>query len=228
MRLGLSPDMRCCRTPAQPGTLLLRRICNQDLLVTTQSPPFYIITGGPGSGKTTALAELARRGNICIPEDAHAVIHQQVASCGQALPWADAPRFADLLADLLMEQSIATYREQAVIWHAQPAKYPQSPVYFDRGIGDAFTCADLIGHALPVALCEQAKHYRYRDPVFLAPWWPEIYITDTERRQSREEAERTEHAIVKTYTELGYRVLRLPLTAPLERADYILRHSKSH
>jgi predicted ATPase len=192
--------------------------------VTIQSPPFYVITGGPGSGKTTALAELARRGHICIPEDARAVIQQQVASCGQALPWADAPRFADLL----MEQSIATYREQAVIWHAQPAKYPQSPVYFDRGIGDAFICADLIGHALPVALCEQAKHYRYRDPVFLAPRWPEIYITDTERRQSREEAERTEHAIVKTYTKLGYRILRLPLTTPAKRAEFILHHSASH
>jgi predicted ATPase len=33
---------------------------------------------------------------------------------------------------------------------------------------------------------------------------------------------------VKTYTELGYRILRLPLTAPAERADFILRHSKSH
>jgi predicted ATPase len=202
--------------------------------VTIQSSPFYVITGGPGSGKTTALAELARRGHICIPEDARAVIQQQVAiqeqvaSCGQALPWADGPRLADLLADLLIEQSIATYREQAVIWHAQPAKYPQIPVYFDRGIGDAFTCADLIGHALPIALCEQAKHYRYRDPVFLAPWWPEIYITDTERRQSTEEAERTEHVIVTTCTELGYRILRLPLTTPAERADFILRHSKSH
>lgn len=194
----------------------------KDFLVTIHLPPFYVITGGPGSGKTTVVAELARRGNLCIPEDARAVIQEQVASSGQALPWADASRFADLL----LEQSIATYREQALIWNAQPAKYPQSPVYFDRGIGDAFTCADLLGHTLPLALCEHAKHYRYRDPVFLAPWWPEIYITDTERRQSREEAERTEHAIVTTYTELGYRILRLPLTNPAERADFILRHSE--
>jgi predicted ATPase len=124
-----------------------------------------------------------------------------------------------------MERSIATYRGEAALWYAQTTKDTQAPIYFDRGIGDAFTCADLIGHTLSAALSEQAKRYRYRDPVFLAPWWPEIYTTDTERRQSREEAERTEHAIVKTYTSLGYRIVKLPLTSPVERADFILRNS---
>ena len=184
-----------------------------------QIPNFYVITGGPGSGKTTVLAELMRLSNRCIPDDERAVIQEQVASGGRALPWADAPRFADLL----MERSIATYRAQAAEWQA--ANGAQAPVYFDRGIGDAFTCADLIGHTLSDPLIEQAKRHRYRDPVFLAPWWPEIYTTDSERRQNREEAERTEHAVVKTYTELGYRIVRLPLIRPAERAEFILRHS---
>jgi predicted ATPase len=181
-------------------------------------PPFYVITGGPGTGKTTVLAELARRGHTCVPEDARALIQEQVAIGGTAVPWADAP----LYADLLMERSIATYQAQAAVFTAQ---YAQSTIFFDRGIGDAFTCADIIGHTLPAALCEHAKVHRYRDPVFLAPWWPEIYTTDTERRQGREEAERTEHAVTKTYTDLGYRIVRLPLTTPNERADFILSHS---
>jgi predicted ATPase len=179
-----------------------------------QSPRFYVITGGPGSGKTTVLAELARRGHICIPEDARALIQEQVAVNGNALPWSDAPRFAELL----MQRSIST-------WHRFASARPAAPAYFDRGVGDAFTCADLIRHTLPADLREQAIRCRYRNPVFLAPWWPEIYSTDTERRQSREEAERTEHAVMKTYTELGYEIVRLPLTSPAERADFILRHS---
>lgn len=178
------------------------------------SPPFYVVTGGPGSGKTTLLAELARRGRLCVPEDARAVIQEQVAIGGSAVPWADAPRFAELL----MQRSILTWQEQVV-------KPPRGPIYFDRGVGDAFTCADLVGCALPADLCEQARACRYRDPVFLAPWWPEIYSTDMERRQTTEEAERTEQAVVKTYTELGYRIVRLPLATPAERAEFILRHS---
>lgn len=183
-------------------------------------PPFYVITGGPGSGKTTVLAELVRRGHICVPEDARVIIQEQVASSGSALPWSNAPRFAELL----MQRSVLTYHAQAATRRAQTAKNPQAPVYFDRGVGDAFTCADLIGHTLPAELCGQGSACRYRNPVFLAPWWPEIYATDAERHQTIEEAERTEHAIVKTYTELGYRIVRLPLVSVAARADFILRH----
>jgi predicted ATPase len=178
------------------------------------SPLFYVVTGGPGSGKTTLLAELARRGHLCIPEDARAIIQEQVASGGSAVPWADARRFAELL----MRQSILTWEEQA-------AKHSRGPIYFDRGVGDAFTCADLVGCTPPADLREQARACRYRNPVFLAPWWPEIYSTDMERRQTTEEAERTEQAVVKTYTELGYRIVRLPLASPVVRADFVLRHS---
>jgi len=178
-------------------------------------PPFYVITGGPGSGKTTALAELARRGHSCIPEDARAIIQEQIVSGGNAVPWLEASRFADLL----MERSIATYRAQA-------AKNLQAPVYFDRGVGDAFTCADLVGHTLSTHLREQASACRYRNPIFLAPYWPAIYTTDTERRQTIDEAERTEHAIVQTYTDLGCEIVRLPLVSPAERAEFILHHSQ--
>jgi predicted ATPase len=178
-------------------------------------PPFYVITGGPGTGKTTVLAELLRRGWVCVPEDARAVIQEQIATSGSALPWSDAPRFAELL----MQRSIAT-------WQGQAAKNPQASVYFDRGVGDAFTCADLVGHTLPAAMRQQARACLYRNPVFLAPYWPSIYTTDTERRQTIEEAERTEHAIVRTYTDLGYEIVRLPLVSPAERADFILHHSQ--
>ncbi len=182
-------------------------------------PPFYVITGGPGSGKTTLLAELARRGYWCIREDARAVIQEQVASGGSAVPWGDAARFSELL----MQRSIATWQATAHGWRAVDA--PRAAVYFDRGVGDAFTCADLVGCTLSADLREQARACRYRDPVFLAPWWPEIYSTDTERLQTEEEAERTEHAAMKTYTDLGYRIVRLPLVNAAERADFVLAHS---
>ncbi len=182
-----------------------------------QHLPFFVITGGPGSGKTTLLAELARRGQYCVSEDARTLIQEQAAANGDALPWRNAPRYAELL----MERSIAS-------WDRLAAQAVPSPVYFDRGIGDAITCAELIGHTLPTALLAQARARRYANPVFVAPWWPEIYVTDPERWQGREEAERTQHAIEITYRELGYDLVTLPLATPQARADFVLLHTSSH
>jgi predicted ATPase len=52
-------------------------------------PDFYIITGGPGSGKSTLIEALAAEGFHHMPEAGRAIIRDQVAIGGTALPWAD-------------------------------------------------------------------------------------------------------------------------------------------
>lgn len=52
-------------------------------------PNFHVITGGPGSGKTTLIDMLASQGFHHMPEAGRAIIRDQVAIGGTALPWAD-------------------------------------------------------------------------------------------------------------------------------------------
>jgi predicted ATPase len=55
-----------------------------------------------------------------------------------------------------------------------------------------------------------------------SPRWPEIFAQDEERKQTLDEAERTYHALVGVYTELGYELVALPL-APVEvRLRFVL------
>ncbi|BFO11002.1 hypothetical protein GGER_35120 [Serratia rubidaea] len=54
-----------------------------------------ILTGGPGSGKSTLIDALARRGYACSTEAGRAIIQQQVATGGNALPWEDRQAFAE-------------------------------------------------------------------------------------------------------------------------------------
>ena len=49
----------------------------------------YVITGGPGAGKTTVLRELEQQGLGCALEVARQMIQEQVRDGGTALPWAD-------------------------------------------------------------------------------------------------------------------------------------------
>src|SRR3546814_3868123 len=62
-------------------------VCSSDL----------VITGGPGSGKSTLIEALAVEGFDHMPEAGRAIIRDQVAIGGVALPWADRAAFAELM-----------------------------------------------------------------------------------------------------------------------------------
>ncbi|WP_343439792.1 response regulator [Enterobacter hormaechei] len=50
----------------------------------------------------------------------------------------------------------------------------------------------------------------------------DIYVQDTERKQSFGEAVQTYHAMAEAYGRCGYNLIRLPLCGPEERAEIIL------
>ncbi len=52
-------------------------------------PNFHVITGGPGSGKTTLIDTLASQDYHHMPEAGRAIIRYQVVIGGTAMPWAE-------------------------------------------------------------------------------------------------------------------------------------------
>lgn len=172
---------------------------------------FYILSGGPGSGKTSLINALAKQGIPCMPEAGRAIIQDQIAIGGSALPWGDKTAFAELMLCWEMR----SYRE---------AQQFQGPVLFDRGIPDVM--GYLLLSQLPVpAHIEKAAHlFKYHHRVFIAPPWPEIYTTDEERKQSEAEAIATYNVLVNVYSKLGYHISLLPLTTVDERAQFVLKN----
>src|SRR5438874_6620570 len=69
--------------------------------------------------------------------------------------------------------------------------------------------------------CSASQH-RHHSKVFLAPPWPEIYVTDAERRHSFEAGLAEYERLEQVYPALGYEVIRLPKTTITERADFVL------
>ena len=57
---------------------------------------FVVITGGPGAGKTTLIDRLAAAGFGAKPEAGRAIIQDQLAISGPALPWLDPILFTEL------------------------------------------------------------------------------------------------------------------------------------
>ena len=170
---------------------------------------FFVVTGGPGSGKTTLIEALATKGLRTMPEAGRAIIKDQIATEGSALPWRNRLAFAEamLVCDLRSFQE---------------ARDCVGTVLFDRGLPDLAGYLTLCGLPVPTNIREAARSFRYNRKVFIAPPWPEIFRQDGERKQSVEEAHQTYDAMVRAYTEFGYELTHLPLEPMPDRVAFVL------
>jgi predicted ATPase len=170
---------------------------------------FHVITGGPGSGKSTLIEALGRCGYAHSIEAGRAIIRDQTAIDGPALPSRDPLAFADLM----LSWELRSYRV---------ARDARGPVFFDRGVPDMVGYFHLLGRPVPSHVARAAERFRYNRRVFLAPPWPEIFRHDAERKQTPEEAERTCEAMVTAYSSCGYELVTLPLGSVDERVRFML------
>lgn len=176
----------------------------------TPEDRLFVITGGPGSGKSTLIAALAAAGHATMPEAGRAIIREQMAIGGSALPWDDRTAFAKLM----LERELRSYGK---------ALATAGPVILDRGIPDVIGYLDLCGLPVPDPMRRAAEAYRYNRRVFIAPHWPAIFAQDAERKQSPEEAEATCRVMERTYRALGYDLVPLPLEPVVDRLAFVER-----
>jgi predicted ATPase len=173
-----------------------------------QSDRFFVITGGPGGGKTTLINKLRERGIICVDEVGRAIIQTQIKIDGRGLPWVD----LQLFEELILQQNVSNYL----------AADPETLTVFDRGIVDHTGGAIMTGAPVATHIRTAVDRFRYNQTVFVAPPWLEIYTTDSERRQDFAEAVRTHDAMVWAYRAEGFSIVPLPLASVEERADFVL------
>jgi predicted ATPase len=178
------------------------------------TPRRIVVTGGPGSGKTSLIDALQRRGFPRTVEAGRAIIQDQVRIGGEALPWGDREAYAQLM----LSWELRSYRE---------TEGRAGPVFFDRGAPDVIGYLRLCGLPVSFEARAAARLFRYDTLVFIAPPWPEIFTGDAERRQDVAEAARTYEAMAKVYPELSYTLVELPRASIAARADFVLERLAS-
>lgn len=173
------------------------------------------LTGGPHSGKTTLLAELAARGFTTVPEAALGVIEELVAELGrdQARAWrlTHVPQFQERIAQRQLQLEYAARQESA------------AAVFCDRGLVDGLAYMRLVG-APPTPFVNAAvQSSRYDVIVLCEICLPFKSRVETGRTSDLQRAREIEASLVATYREFGYELLRLPAEAPAAaRADLLL------
>ena len=171
-------------------------------------PLFFVLTGGPGSGKSSVLNELKNEGYAVVEESGRKVIQEQVVQDGEALPWKNKQKFRDLM----VQEDIRKYQE---------AQKLDGIVLFDRGIPDSLGYSYLEEIPIDSSLEAIVGKYPYQPVVFMMPPWEEIYENDTERKQDFETSVETYEAMRAVYTGLGYMIMELPKVDIKERVKFV-------
>ena len=83
--------------------------------------------------------------------------------------------------------------------HIAPIVYWPDLVIFDRGVVDVLSYSRLSGLQDDPDIHKAVESYRYNRQVFVAPPWNDIYVNDSEREQTFEEALATYDMVVLTY-----------------------------
>jgi len=171
---------------------------------------FFILTGGPGSGKTALIEEFKNRGFFCMDEVGRKIIQEELTYGAEPLT----EEMMKLRIEKMLIRSIETYEE---------VKDKQETIFFDRGILDYLGFADYTNTLISNELFQASIQLHYHAKVFILPPWEKIYCNDTERKQSFEEAIDVYNFCLTIYTNYGYEIIEIPKIDVSERADFILK-----
>lgn len=166
-----------------------------------------IISGGPGSGKTTLIDALHARGHACRAEVSRQLIREQHACGGALLPWRDLPGFAAECERRMRAQ----LGETGV----------RGLVFFDRGLPDIVAYLHHAGLPPPSGLFDEAR--AYTPLVFLAPPWPAIFTQDPERPQTYLDAVALHAELERAYRDCGFEIVPLPRADVATRVAFVER-----
>lgn len=171
------------------------------------SERFIVISGCSGGGKSALLEALAVCGFACVPEPGRRIVREEQESGGVALPWINLRAFA--------ERAVAMARADL----AGAAKSP-GLTFFDRGLVDAAVALADAGGTPYVETLGPVR--AYAQTVFLAPPWPEIYVSDAERKHGFTDAKAEYNRLVDAFGKVGYSPLALSKAPVADRVAFVL------
>lgn len=171
-------------------------------------PKKHIITGAPGTGKTTLIEALKAEGYPCMPEVSRQVIILEQQSGSTGTPWQDIVRFADLVFHGFL---------------GGVAAYPEA-LFTDRSPIDLIAYLYLEGKPIFKELDQYPYSEKFRKRVFFAPTWESIYHPDEQRQQDFAYCLELEGALVNVYTERSFELVYLPKEPVAQRVTFVKRH----
>ena len=165
-----------------------------------------ILTGAPGTGKTTLLHAVRGKGYQIFSE-----VARELISGGKIPPVWNKGKDDTAFGDLVLNERIKQFRK------AKKNEYH----FYDRGIPDALVFSQLMKKQPSDQLKQAINEYRYSKKVFVLPPWKEIYHSDAVRKESFEQVLEIHDYTIEQYEKAGYSCVILPKCSVQERLKII-------
>lgn len=172
---------------------------------------WYVITGGPSTGKTTLLAELDKLGHRVVPEAARMVIDEGIAK-GLTI--------SQVRADELAFQRDVLKLKQKV----EAALDVNKLTFLDRGMHDSLAYLRHYGFEIDDWVQELFKNSMYKK-VFLLEPLPQ-YVKDYARTEGGGFTKKMHKLLHDAYADFGMEPIHIPPVSVEERLKIILAHVK--
>lgn len=167
-----------------------------------------VITGGPGTGKSSLIQALRDSGFTCFDEVSREITLQARKDGIEQL---------FLSNSLLFSEKLLEGRRQQFL----DANAYNEAVFLDRGIPDILAYMDFIGDSYP-PLFEQACETHTYDSVFILAPWRDIFKSDSERYENFEQAQMIHDRLIETYGRFKYNLIDVPFDSVAKRTEFIL------
>jgi len=171
-----------------------------------------ILSGGPGTGKSSILKALSKLGYACKEESFREFIPEDSVA-ESTFNFQNSPlRFSELLFKSRVQQY-----HQAV--HNETN-------FYDRSLIDVVAYLVLDEIDAPKEWLDFIENNKYHNTVLYFPFWEEIYHKDYKRVENITLAKKIDLQLRKTYKELGYKIIEIPKLSIPKRVEFICEFLK--
>lgn len=167
-------------------------------------PSWYVITGGPSSGKTTVLQKLQELGYFIVPEAARVFIDEYVKKGISA-------------QELRKDESLFQKQVLEMKLKIEETVPKDRIVFFDRGIPDSIAYFRICG--LNTKEVEKISKNRYRKIFFLEQL---PFQQDYARIENKKTVKKLNQLLLEAYENLGYTIVHVSVASVEERVRLIL------
>lgn len=177
-------------------------------MISTPPKNWYVITGGPSTGKTTVINLLHKLGYHTTIEHARHYIdtwHNEGHTVEDIRT--NKRKFQLGILDMQIEGEASIKTKEVV--------------FMDRAIPDNLAYYQFIALDLDQKLIKALKEVSYKK-IFILDRLP--FTKDYARTENEEDRKNIHQLIIDVYTDLGFPIVFVPVLPPLERVEFILKN----